>query len=223
MGNVESDNHSNGHHGIGFWMALIRGVLIIALGLSLILIPEKTKATLFNMLGVFWLTTGIVLIRGQMRRQGDRLSLAAGIIGALAGLLVVTRNLIRHYLTEFWVMDLLGVVILLTGVMHLTTGIRVGRQALRGRTVLSTLLGVFEIVLGALLLLTPITAQGPLPRGIYLVGTLLALVGGGLILATALFQRVQAQPEEAGETQAVQAQPQEAGETSPDTEQGSED
>lgn len=222
MGNGGGDNHKNGHHGVSFWVGLIRGVLIVGLGLSLFLIPEKTKATLFNMMGVFWLTTGIVLIHGQMRRHGDRLSLAAGILGVLTGLLVVSRNLTRNFLPEFWVINLLGVVILLTGLMHVTTGIRVGRQALRGRTVLSTLLGVFEIVLGGLFLLTPITAQGPLPRGMYIVGTIWALLGGVLILGTALFQRGQAQPEEAGETQAVQAQPQEAGETAPDTGQGSE-
>ncbi len=196
MSDSEGDNHKNGHHGVGFWVALIRGVLIVGLGLSLILIPEKTKTTLFNMMGVFWLTTGIVLIRGEMRRQGSRLSLAAGIIGVLAGLLVVTRNITRHYLAEFWVMNLLGAVILLTGVMHVTTGLRVGRQALRGRTGLSTLLGGFEIVLGTLFLLSP-TGTGQV---IYIVGTIWALLGGGLILGTALFQRVQARRQEAGET-----------------------
>ena len=208
MGNAEGDNHKNAHHGVSFWIALIRGALIIALGVSLILIPEKTKTVLFNMMGVFWLTTGIVLIRGGMHHQGNRLSMAAGIVGVLAGLLVVTRDLTRHYLAEFWVMNLLGIIILLTGVLHVTTGLMVGRQALRGRTGLSTLLGVFEIVLGAGLLLTPITSQGPLPKGMYIVGAIWALLGGGLILVTALFQRVQAQPEEAGET-------------SPDTGQGS--
>ena len=209
MGNGGGDNHSNGHHGVGFWVALVRGILIVALGLSLILIPEKTKAVLFNMMGVFWLTTGIVLIRGQMRRQGDRLSLAAGIIGVLAGLLVVTRNLTRHYLAEFWVINLLGVVILLTGVLHVTTGLRVGRQALRGRTGLSTLLGIFEIVLGAGFLLTPVTSPGqPLPRAMYIVGAIWALLGGGLILGTALFQ-------------GIQAQRQESAEMAPDAEQGS--
>lgn len=200
MGNAEGDNHKNAHHGVSFWIALIRGALIIALGVSLILIPEKTKTVLFNMMGVFWLTTGIVLIRGGMHHQGNRLSMAAGIVGVLAGLLVVTRDLTRHYLAEFWVMNLLGIIILLTGVLHVTTGLMVGRQALRGRTGLSTLLGVFEIVLGAGLLLTPITSQGPLPKGMYIVGAIWALLGGGLILVTALFQRVQAQPEEAGET-----------------------
>jgi uncharacterized membrane protein HdeD (DUF308 family) len=221
MGNAEGDNHKNGHHGVSFWIALVRGVLIVGLGLSLILIPEKTKAVLFNMMGVFWLTTGIVLIRGEMRRQGSRLSLAAGILGVLAGLLVVTRNITRHYLAEFWVMNLLGAVILLTGVLHVTTGLRVGRHALRGRTVLSTLLGVFEIVLGAGLLLTPITSQGqPVPKAIYLVAAIWALLGGGLILGTALFQGAQARRQEAGETQAVQAQPQGAGGSQPENEPG---
>ena len=196
MSDNGGNNHRNGHHGVSFWIGLIRGILIVALGLSLILIPEKTQAVLFNMMGVFWLTTGIVLIRAGMHRQGNRLSLAAGIIGVLAGLVVITRDLTRHYLAEVWVVNRLGVVILLTGVTHVTTGLRVGRQALRGRTGLSTLLGLFEIVLGTLFLLSP-TGTG---QDIYIVGTIWALLGGGLILATALFQGVRAGRQEPAET-----------------------
>ena len=51
-------------------------------------------------------------------------------MGVLAGLLVVTRGLTRHFLAEFWVVNLLGVVILLTGVLHVTT--RISRTGKRG-------------------------------------------------------------------------------------------
>ena len=68
---------------------------------------------------------------------------------------------------------------------------RIGRQALRGRTILSTLLGALEVILGGLLLLTP-TGRN---RFVYTAATIWALLGGALLLGTAFHQRIQARRE----------------------------
>ena len=81
-----------------FWITLIRGFLVIILGLSLLFTPEKTKAMLFNFMGFFWLMTGIVSIRQELHKKGNRLVLAAGAIGILAGCAVVTRDITRTFL-----------------------------------------------------------------------------------------------------------------------------
>jgi hypothetical protein len=67
---------------------------------------------------------------------------------------MVTRNLTRLWAAQVWVVDPMGALVLLPGVLHVVVGFRVGRQVLRGRTILSTLLGVLEIIRGGLLLLT---------------------------------------------------------------------
>ena len=185
--NSSESVHQNSEHSIAIWITLIRGVLVIVLGLSLLVIPEKTGKSLFNFMGVFWLMSGIVSIRQETHTHGDRLSLAAAVIGVLAGVLVITRGLTRQWLAEIWVVDVLGLVILLTGVLHAVTGFRFARQALRGRTLLSTLLGVAEIVFGALLLLAP-TGREPI---VYDIAIIWALLGGSLLLLTAIYQWLQ--------------------------------
>ena len=97
------DEKPQGGRGVGFWITVIRGILLIVLGLSLLFIPEKTHKMLFNAMGLFWLTPGLVLVRREAHKEGNRLLLVAGIAGVLAGVLVITRDLSRMWLAEAWV------------------------------------------------------------------------------------------------------------------------
>ena len=184
MAEIESEQQGGGIP-LVFWIALPRGLLIIFLGLSLLVIPDKTLKMLGNFMGIFWVMTGIVSIRQESRRDGNRLSLAVGVIGVLAGLLVVTRTLAQRWLDGALVVSTRGVVIALTGIAHVVGGCRVGKRALHGRTSLSILLGIFEFVLGVLLLLSP-TLETQL---IFWIASAWAILGGILILGDAYRQR----------------------------------
>ena len=192
------DEKPQGGRGVGFWITVIRGILLIVLGLSLLLIPEKTHKMLFNAMGLFWLTAGLAVVRREANREGNRLLLAAGAAGVLAGVLAVTRDLSRMWLAEAWVKGLLGGIILLTGVLHVATQFVYGRQIIHGRPLVNLLLGIAEIVLGALLLLFP--ADGN--QFLYSAAIVWALLVGGLILFTSARQwfqerrQVQAGPAE---------------------------
>jgi uncharacterized membrane protein HdeD (DUF308 family) len=139
---------------------------------------------LFNFMGMFWLMAGIVSVRQELHKRGHRLVLAAGIIGVLAGIAVITRNLTRQYLDEFWVLELLGAVILLTGILHILGGFQIGGRAMHDRTELSILLGVFELFLGGGLILLHV-GQSPI---LYTLAIIWALFGGILLLSDAFRQ-----------------------------------
>lgn len=167
-----------------FWITLVRGFLVIVLGLTLIFTPEKTKAMLFNFMGVFWLMTGLVSVRQELHKRGNRLVLFAGGLGIVAGILVVTRNLSRQVLSEFWVVEILGIVILLSGIMHILGGFQVGRQAMQGRTTLSILLGIFEVFLGGVFVIF----QGGQTPIMYAIAIAWAMIGGVILLGDAYRQ-----------------------------------
>ncbi len=199
MGDEKQDDHSRGRS-IGFWIALLRGVFAIALGLVLIFNPEKTRAVLVNFMGFFWLTSGIILLRHTHAVLGDqtdrvlgkKTSLVLSLAGMLAGLLVISRSITRSWVEEVVFVELLGAVILLTGVLHLFGEFRIGRVITIKRTTAAKILAIFEIVLGALLVISPLE-QGPI---VYWTATIWALVGGGLIISDAVYQRVQVNREQ---------------------------
>lgn len=168
-----------------FWITVFRGGLVIILGLSLLVIPDKTFKTLGNFMGIFWLMSGIVSIRQESIKDGDRLSLAAHIIGVLTGLIVITRKFTLQWFGDDIIINLLGIVISLTGLLHVVGGIRIGKQAQLGRTRLSIGLGIFEFILGVLLLL----GQRQEEQLIYLIAIGWAMLGGVLLLGDAFRQR----------------------------------
>jgi uncharacterized membrane protein HdeD (DUF308 family) len=167
-----------------FWITLIRGLLVIVLGASLLFTPEKTKAMLFNFMGFFWLLTGLVSVRQELHKRGNKLVLAAGILGVLAGIAVVTRDLSRQYLAEFWVVTLLGIVILLSGILHILGGFQIGGRSMQGRTTLSIMLGIFEVFLGGVFIIF----QGGQSQIVYGIAIGWALIGGVLLLSDAYRQ-----------------------------------
>lgn len=78
--------------------------------------------------------------------------------------------------------SVLGLVIALTGILHVFGGFRMGLDLGRRRSWSAFLLGVFEVILGVLLVVAP------LERGtaVYLATSVWALVGGFILLGVAV-------------------------------------
>ena len=72
-----------------FWITLFRGFSAISLGLVLLFLSDKAPPMLVNFMGIFWLLGGIVSLRWSLSGERARdLSLVAGVIGVLAGLII---------------------------------------------------------------------------------------------------------------------------------------
>jgi uncharacterized membrane protein HdeD (DUF308 family) len=113
-----------------FWVTLARGIFAISLGLALFVDPDKTGPMLANFVGMYWLVSGILSIRwGASGERARGLPLVAGVVGVLAGIAVLTRNVSLGLTSEIAVLYLLGTVILLTGVLHMVAGPERGRTA----------------------------------------------------------------------------------------------
>lgn len=82
-------------------------------------------------------------------------------------------------------MLLLGVIMALTGLVHVFEGVRTGYGRQRQRSWLSTLLGVFEIVLGLVVLVW----RDDYGMFFYVLVTIWAFVAGFVLLTEALRQR----------------------------------
>ena len=171
----------------------MRGLSALGVGLLLIFFPEKSDRILVNTMGFFWLFTGIALLRRSrndslIKMVGHRTSRVIAIIGALAGLLVVTRSLTQQVVPEGVFVVLLGVVIMLTGIIHLTADLRVGSVVRKEHPWLNLALGVFEFILGLTLVISPLD-RSPVT---YWIGTIWGLIFGVMVIGDAISDRSQA-------------------------------
>jgi uncharacterized membrane protein HdeD (DUF308 family) len=167
----------------------MRGIYAVLLGIVLLFYPDKSRVFLSNFMAGFWISIGLLLLRKDsdeaLQAIGKRTSLIFGVIAIVSGLLVITRRFTREWVDPALQVQILGLVILLTGLLHMVGVVRIQRVRKRGRTWAHIVLGIFEIVLGAMLFISPL-AYGP---PVYWTAMIWALVGGGMIIGSAVFDR----------------------------------
>ena len=166
-----------------FWIALIRATLAFSLGVTMLLMPDKTGPKLANFIGMYWLIGSILSLRWDASgRRARGLSLLSAVVGVIAGLILLSRGLTLGWAAEATFFFMLGLVILLTGLIHVFGGVKTGRDAARKWSWASFLLGIFEVVLGLLVVIRPL-ARGPL---ISLSASIWALLGGLILIGDAI-------------------------------------
>lgn len=109
----------------------------------------------------------------------------AGVIGVIAGLAMLGRPLFASWVAEEILLSLLGVIILLTGALHASGGFRKRTTEGREWTWTSFLLGIFEIILGLNLIISPFNPD----NWVYLTASIWALLGGLILIGDALYLR----------------------------------
>ena len=174
-----------------FYLGVVRGGLAIVVGGLLFFAPETSSTMLTNMMGFFWLVTGIALLRRNrndplvQHHMGRRTAHAISGFAIVAGLLVLTRSLTGRLMSEAMLLTLLGLVILATGLIHLLAEARGGGVFSASHRWLHAALGVLEVILGLVLIISPLD----LSDFTYWVATTWALIFGVLSIVEAFVQR----------------------------------
>lgn len=86
---------------------MLRGIFAIMLGLVLIFNPEKTRIMLANFMGIFWLTTGILLLDHTSSALGDQTDRALGrktsiVLGAMLIISPLEQGPIVYWAATIW-------------------------------------------------------------------------------------------------------------------------
>jgi len=165
----------------------LRGLFAILLGIALLFQPDKTRPMLVSFMGGFWFAGGVLSLRWSGKnRQSRWLGLVIGIVGVVAGLAVMARPITSRYIAEMVRVNVLAVLMILTGMIHIGGG-PVGEEIDMQRWRRSApILGLIEIVLGILLLLAQ---DMNFSLTVYYLATLWAFVGGIILFGNALRQR----------------------------------
>ena len=157
-----------------WWVFLLQGVAGILLGLMLITDPGATLVAVVTFLGFYWLFTGIMaLVRVFVDHSVPWIwSLLVGIIGIFAGLVVLRHPLFAALTVPAVIVIVLGVEALVMGVFDVIGGFS-------GGGIGSFFLGVINLVIGLLLLASPLSAALAVPL---VFGVLLLIQGVALII-----------------------------------------
>jgi len=168
---------------VAFWITLLRGILAVSLGTALLIQPDQPLPMLGNFMGMYWLAAGIISLRwGASGERARGFPVLAGIIGVLAGLGMLSRTLAPTVVPEAAFFSVLGLVILLTGLLHIFGGFKKSPDQAREWSWTGFLLGLFEVILGLMLVVGPLTRD----IWVYLAASIWALIGGAILITDAL-------------------------------------
>jgi uncharacterized membrane protein HdeD (DUF308 family)/predicted flap endonuclease-1-like 5' DNA nuclease len=160
--------------GVPWWLVLIEGIAAIVVGLLLLTQPAVTTVVLVQLLGLYWLISGIfsiisIFIDSSMWGW----KLFAGVLGILAGILIIQHPLWSALLVPTTFVFLLGFWGLIIGIVQIIQAFRGAGWGMGVLGVLSVIFGLFLLgnaFLGALSL--------PLVLGIFgVVGGIIAVFG----------------------------------------------
>ncbi len=159
------------------WLTFFRGLFAVTLGVAFIFRPDAARPLLGNFMGAFWFSSGLISIRwGLATKHARGLTIFIGIVGALAGLSMLGRNFVTRWVDSSFMLTSLGVVVLLTGILHVTGQMPVKHGPIKW-TRSGLFLGIFEIFLGVVLIFAD--SIGPV---INFVALIWAFLGGFVLI-----------------------------------------
>ncbi len=150
-----------------WWLFLLQGIAGILFGAMLITAPAATLVTLVTFLGFYWLFTGVLsLVQMFVDRSVPWIwTLLSGILGIVAGFVVLRHPLMAAVMIPTFIVIVLGIEALIMAGVNIVA-------ALKGGGFGSFVLGIVNLLLGFLLLSAPTSAAlaVPLVFGIILSG-----------------------------------------------------
>lgn len=135
-----------------WWITLIEGILATIVGFFLLTNTSDTVELLVQVLGLFWLVGGVLAIVSIFVADTGvhwAWSLIAGIIGILAGIIVLRHPLWSTMIVTASLVIFLGVVGIVKGGIDLF-------KAFKGAGLNSALMGIISILFGVFLLAQPL-------------------------------------------------------------------
>lgn len=162
-----------GSRTIPWWLVLLEGIAAVIIGLLLLAEPRMTITILVWILGIYWFVAGIFSIIGIFidgTAWGWKLFI--GILGIIAGLVIMRHPLWSGFLVPTVAVFVLGIEGLIIGVVRLI-------QAFQGEGWGAGILGVLSIIFGIILLANPFIGGLALPLvlGIFgIAGGILAII-----------------------------------------------
>jgi uncharacterized membrane protein HdeD (DUF308 family) len=158
---------------VPWWLILLEGIAAVIIGILLIAYPAATFTFMVVLLGIYWLIAGIFKIISIFVDSAQwGLKLLIGILGIIAGIIVLQYPFVSST-TVAWVF------VLVLGIDGIIIGVLALIQAFQGGGWGPGILGILSILFGIVILANSVISALILPYvlGIFgIVGGILAII-----------------------------------------------
>lgn len=171
----------------GWQLSLLRGIIMLLLGLFAIVAPQQALFVIVMVIGVYLLIDGLITSVAALRGRGGSSKMAVlgrGALSIIGGLLVLLLPFVFPEAAPTIWAYMLGLIALIVGIIDLVTVARAHREFETKSTMIIS--GLLLMLLGVLLLLLPsLVARDQL----FVVGLTIAALGVVSLVAAYIQRR----------------------------------
>ena len=168
-----------------WWIVLLRGIMLLLFGILFMLHPGITLITVMAILGAYWFVDGIFMIVtsvvGHRQIKGWGWGIFSGILGVLAGIIVMLHPVAGAVFTQLFLVYFMGFTAIFKGASEIYFGIRLRKEITNEWAYI--LIGIISIIFGVFILRNPDVGSSLL---IWMV--IIFSVAGGISLIVRSFQ-----------------------------------
>ena len=159
-------------------LIFFKGLALLITGLVLVFFPQATLTTLMIVIGIYWFVDGIsTVVRAVKGKEtNNSWGLFSGILGILAGMLILSEPYLSTIFTTSFFMWFIGVSAIIYGTSGLVSGFKLPKNTVGRSTMIFG--GIFSIIFGFALISSPYFSSLTI---IYIIGAI-AIIGGISIL-----------------------------------------
>lgn len=161
-----------------WWILLIEGAVQLVLGLLLLFSTDMTVFLLIQLLGIYWLIRGLIMIIQVFvtKERNKGWAFLGGILGVIAGIIVLRYPLFSGFIMLEFLVILIAFVGIVQGTISLVDGFR-------GKSFGEVLLGIVLWIICLLLLFNPLGSALALP---FVIGIIWVI--SGTVLTVSAFK-----------------------------------
>jgi len=168
-----------------WWIVLLRGIVLLLFGILFMFYPGITLITVMAILGAYWFVDGIFMIItsivGHRQIKGWGWGILSGILGVLAGIIVMLHPVAGAVFTQIFLVYFMGFTAIFKGVSEIYFGIKLRKEITNEWAYI--LIGIISIIFGVFILRNPDVGSNLL---IWMV--IIFSVAGGILLIVRSFQ-----------------------------------
>jgi uncharacterized membrane protein HdeD (DUF308 family) len=159
-------------------LILLRGISMVILGIILLAFPMASLTVLLALMGAWWIIDGVITVfksfKGREYQKAWGWGIFMGVLGIVAGVVVLSKPLASAILTTSFLTWFLGIVALAYGLNGIVTGISL-RKEIRGEWSM-ILGGILSICFGIILMVSPFVSAVIILKTVGIVASVVGIV-----------------------------------------------
>ena len=146
-----------------WWMPLMRGILLVVVGILMFTQPGTTLLSLLWFMGIYWIVDGLFSLIEGVRGHSEKSRIwmfISGIVSILAGGFILGNPLVAGLISGSFLTYLIGFTVIISGLMMIFAGRE--KDGVRQWSVWGLIMGILYVLFGLFVITHPLVTLASL-------------------------------------------------------------